>query len=715
MKSHTLIPFGPFEADLPSQELRKQGVRLRLPQQSFQILRALLDQPGKLVSREELRRALWPADTFVDFEHGLNAAVNRLREALGDDAESPRYIETLPKRGYRFIGKIRPEPPVVLTVPEAQESVDLVPVPAARAWPGRRWTLGLAALAAVAAAVLLFVWWSRKAVNSQADFEPMAAVPFTSHPGLETTPSFSPDGSRIAFAWDNGTGNRTGKAGYDLYVKAIGSETLLRLTNHPSDWISSVWSPDGTQIAFHRLAGDDDGIYVVAALGGPERKLIATHTPRDAPLSWSPDGKWIAYSDTEISQPGDRAFLLNVATLESHEFPHDPSCQHEGFLTFSHSGRELARLCVHNTASSEFMVSDLEGKSRRSLTTMVSNNVNGCNYFVRGVAWSADDQSLIVSKETLEGADGTELYEIRVSDGEVHKLPVTAGAWPTLSNQGHKLAFSKAETHIGIWRKDLQHPEAPAEQMYSSTRPQNNGQYSPDGQHIVFDSYRSGTWSVWIADSDGTNLIQISKRPAGSPRWSPDSKKIVFAELGPDGLMGVYTADISDGVVHKLKTAVPELEYPYWSHDGKWIYFLGYEGNGHQLYRCPAGGGDATLLVGSLELTTAIESADGKVLYFPSMVLALDRPGVTPQPVPRMAKIFDRTRWALMPDGIYFTPQDNPRSICFYDFATQHTREVFRADKDLDEGISISPDRRYMLYSQRDESNSNIMLVNQFR
>jgi len=230
------------------------------------------------------------------------------------------------------------------------------------------------------------LFW-RKAFNSQADSEPMAAVPFTSHSGLETTPSFSPDGSRIAFAWDNGTGNRTGKAGYDLYVKAIGSETLLRLTNHPSDWISSVWSPDGTQIAFHRLEGDDNGIYVVAALGGPERKLIATHTPREAPLSWSPDGKWIAYSDTENSQPGDRAFLLHVATLESHEFPHEPSCQHEGFLTFSHSGRELALLCVHNTASSEFMVSDLEGKSRRSLTTMVSNNVNGCNYFFRGMAW----------------------------------------------------------------------------------------------------------------------------------------------------------------------------------------------------------------------------------------------------------------------------------------------------------------------------------------
>jgi TolB-like protein/DNA-binding winged helix-turn-helix (wHTH) protein/Flp pilus assembly protein TadD len=104
----TRIPFGPFEADLPSQELRKQGVRLRLPRQSFQILKMLLERPGEVVTREELRAKLWPADTFVDFDHGLNAAVKRLRDALDDSAENPRFIETLPRLGYRFIaGAVR--------------------------------------------------------------------------------------------------------------------------------------------------------------------------------------------------------------------------------------------------------------------------------------------------------------------------------------------------------------------------------------------------------------------------------------------------------------------------------------------------------------------------------------------------------------------------------------------------------------------------------
>src|ERR1043166_7203540 len=107
-----VIRFDVFDADLQTQELRKHGVRLRLPGQSFQILKMLLERPGQLVTREELQKALWPSDTFVDFDHSLNAAVNRLREALGDSAEEPRLVETLPRRGYRFIATLEGSGPL---------------------------------------------------------------------------------------------------------------------------------------------------------------------------------------------------------------------------------------------------------------------------------------------------------------------------------------------------------------------------------------------------------------------------------------------------------------------------------------------------------------------------------------------------------------------------------------------------------------------------
>jgi DNA-binding winged helix-turn-helix (wHTH) protein len=118
------VNFGPFELDTRSGELRKESIRLKVPDQSIEILKALVEHPGELVTREELRERLWPANTFVDFEHGLNAAVRRLREALGDSADSPSYIETLPRRGYRFIGSVEGVPTFV-AVPQASVPIGL--------------------------------------------------------------------------------------------------------------------------------------------------------------------------------------------------------------------------------------------------------------------------------------------------------------------------------------------------------------------------------------------------------------------------------------------------------------------------------------------------------------------------------------------------------------------------------------------------------------
>src|SRR5258708_781793 len=102
----SILRFGVFEVDLRSRELRKQGVRIKLQEQPFHVLTVLLQRPGEVVTREELRSQNWPADTFVDFDNSLNTAINKLREALGDSAESPRFIETLPRRGYRFIAPV---------------------------------------------------------------------------------------------------------------------------------------------------------------------------------------------------------------------------------------------------------------------------------------------------------------------------------------------------------------------------------------------------------------------------------------------------------------------------------------------------------------------------------------------------------------------------------------------------------------------------------
>jgi DNA-binding winged helix-turn-helix (wHTH) protein len=246
------VAFDRYELDLGSGELRKDGRRIRLQSQPFQLLALLIENAGVVVTRDEVCRALWQTDTFVDFDHSVSAAVNKIREALGDSAANPRFVETLPKRGYRFIAEIRPE------LPEAAAPL-LDAVKPSATTPKKSLWFGVP-IATALAIVLTFLTFRPSARPAN-----LTPVPFATLPGAKIAPAISPDGSRVVFAWDGDL--QTGR-GFDLYVKVIGSESLLRLTEHPSERLSSTWSPDGTQIAFQRIAGPDTGIYVVPALQG---------------------------------------------------------------------------------------------------------------------------------------------------------------------------------------------------------------------------------------------------------------------------------------------------------------------------------------------------------------------------------------------------------------------------------------------------------------
>src|SRR5262244_3901234 len=178
-----VVRFGVFEVDLNKGELRKSGLKLRLKGQPFQVLSILLERPGEVVSREEFQQRLWTNDdTFVDFEHGLNAVVNRLREVLGDSPENPRFIETVPRRGYRWM------------LPVDGMGDRSIPATTRHRW---RWLpLAVALLLGIGlSAVVLRLVPSSPKSSAPA----LASVPLTARPGYETDPSFSPDGNQVAF------------------------------------------------------------------------------------------------------------------------------------------------------------------------------------------------------------------------------------------------------------------------------------------------------------------------------------------------------------------------------------------------------------------------------------------------------------------------------------------------------------------------------------
>lgn len=221
MQSPGAVRFGAFEVDLQGRELRKSGLKLKIQEQPFQVLAALLERLGEVVTREELRQRVWPQDTFVDFDHSLNTAVNKLREALGDSASSPRFIETVPRRGYRFLAgverlgdaaaKIESRQPL----PEQEGST-----PAA----GRRRQLAwlLAVVAAILAVAVWFRFFPPVAKSPAAEWK---VTPLTSYPGDERSPSFSPDGNQIAFTWNGKKQNN-----FNIYVKVLEALEPLQLT-----------------------------------------------------------------------------------------------------------------------------------------------------------------------------------------------------------------------------------------------------------------------------------------------------------------------------------------------------------------------------------------------------------------------------------------------------------------------------------------------------
>ncbi len=714
------IRFGPFLVDLGSQELFRNKTRLKIPGQAFRILALLLARPGALVTREELQQSLWPSDTFVDFDHGLSAAVNRLRDVLGDSAENPRYIETLPRRGYRFIGKIdSAEQANVVTGGEDAEGdlrgkvEDLAAASALDGTgDGKTWKWMIAGGAVIVAAVLVgalsFLFLRSK---PEASAKVSVPRPFSTLPGNDAAPAFSPDGSRIAFAW-NGKPEGNDHRGYDVYVKALGSETLLQLTHHPSEWISSAWSPDGTQIAIHRMAGSESGVYVIPALGGAERFLAKTHPPYypATRIDWSPDGKWIAFDDLLPTEPVNRMFRVSVETLEVQPLPHNSACLHDAFPHFSRDGKTLFYACIHGLHAMEIDSVPVVGGASTILTS-VSNNI-------AGFAISGDDSRLVYAY----GFGGMKMAVINLRDHSVRDIGTPdQPAWPTISPQSDKIAYSSVSTNYSIWRRDLLHPEAAPVKVITSTRQQNSPQYSPDGKHIAFESTRGGSWALWVSDADGANPMKLSKNLAttGEPRWSPDGKRIAFDTAGTNP-SSVYIVDVTEGVPWKLKTGVEDMKFPAWSHDGKWIYFTSDVELGHKTYRCPVEGGTAEELPTHERALRPAESADGAYLYFTSrevnfqlekILLANLKSGIHAEPMP---PLLQWTLWQVVPGGIYFVPNDAPKTMRYFDLASHKVKDVFTLEKDFDDGMSVSPDGRYILYSQTDELNEEIMLMDRY-
>jgi Tol biopolymer transport system component/DNA-binding winged helix-turn-helix (wHTH) protein len=346
------IRVGDFVVDPSSGELRGEAGKQSLSAQPLQVLLALAERPGGVVTRDELRARLWPADTYVDFEHGLNAIVKRLRDALGDPADAPRYIETVPRRGYRLIANVN----------RADEGAipDAAPSPATLAARARRRIppfVMFAALAVLAVGSALFVfrpWRSVEAAIEAPSPKPTVAPKrLTFGPGLQTEAAWSPDGRRIAYAAD-GNGN------FDLFTLSRDGGEPVRVSSSPANETQPAWSPDGLRLVF---CSDEDGggLFTVGSEGGAVRRIAGpAHQP-----TWMPDGRDIAFARPGLQQ-------IYLVRADGGEPPREilvGALTNGAWGSFAvHPDGRIGLVGTHSQWGAGFYVSDHEHRSLRSVT-----------------------------------------------------------------------------------------------------------------------------------------------------------------------------------------------------------------------------------------------------------------------------------------------------------------------------------------------------------
>jgi Tol biopolymer transport system component/predicted Ser/Thr protein kinase len=572
------------------------------------------------------------------------------------------------------------------------------------------WASAVLLLAALAGGVY---WLLRDKGTPTATLQ---AVPLTTYPGYESLPSFSPDGKQVVFSW-----NSEKQDNYDIYVKLVGPGRWLRLTTDPAQDTAPAWSPDGASIAFVRLGGGKAKHILIPALGGAERELAEFFGPtlvleNNIPTTnWSPDGRWLVAAGKDSAEKPTALWLVSKESGEKRQLTSPPADKVGDFFgSFSPDGRTLGFVRFTANLTGDLYVLPLEGNFNAKGEPRRLTNDNR-NFY--GLTFTEDSRAVVFSSNR---GGTTALWRVEVSGSpEVRPLSVGEnGVFPSISRQGRRMVYNQSINDSNIWRVNIFDPRESPSQLIASTRVDANPQYSPDGKKIVFYSNRSGNIELWLCEADGSEPAQlVSMGFSASARWSPDSQHIAF-DSNVTGTPQVYVVSARGGRPERITNNTANEARPSWSHDGSWIYFQSNRSGGNQsfqIWKVPSGGGDA------LRITTSggynpVESTDGKTIYYTRMETAPGPLFKTPVEGGNEVQVLDSVNgrsFAVVEGGIYFISQSR---LQYLDFSTGIRKLILTFQKPTPPNtLSVSPDQRWLLYTQVDQSGSDLMLVENFR
>ena len=549
--SHQIV-FGPFEYESLSGDLRKYGNRVRLQGKPLQILGILLDQPGQVVSRDELQRHLWEGTTFVDFEQGLNTAVNKLRQALGDSADQPRYVETVPGRGYRFIAPVQHN--------SGKATLEIAPTPI-RPERGRRkqakWWMPWAAGLALAPVALCAYWLTVRAGPAEA----LKTTRFTVAPpagfALEAGASrqsfaLSADGSRLAFTAMDSSG------AFSAFVRDFNSLDS-RLIPESAGAHTLFWPADGRSLFLtvkgqlrreslegnaHLVLSESPSFLFAGAWLSPEKLLLSTN-----------HGSFVVPSSGGTLQPTKFAYPWPQIL---------PDGEHILYVEWNPQARlQRARLARLDEPG---IVKDLvESDSRVVYAPSAVRRESGYLMYVRAgnlVARPFDPRTLSVTGEAMPVAS------------RIYSFNPTGAADFSVSNNGSIAYFAYTSRSQLVWvdREGRQVGAiGPADVNVKA------GRLSPDGQKLVtaiFDVER-GAQDLWVFDVKTNTGRRLTLDPGlrDAPVWSPDSKTLAFLHAVGGRRPQIHFRGLGEKDVEEAMPS-DSFQAPLdWSPDGRFIAF----------------------------------------------------------------------------------------------------------------------------------------------
>ena len=457
---------------------------------------------------------------------------------------------------------------------------------------------------------------------------------------------------------------------------------------------------------------------MVPALGGPERQLTEALF-RWRPV-WSPDGKYLVVVDGVSDDEALVAFSLE--TGEKRPLSR-PGPRRGGVVApaFSPDGRTLAFTRAESTTSAVYLL-DVDENLQ---PTGEERQLTLPRWRARFPTWTAGGSEVVFVSD--QNAAQASLMRIAISGGQPRPVALGAGgSFPAISRQGNRLAFVTWGAGANIWRVKVAGPggkAGPPTRLIASTRTDLFPRYSPDGRKIAFVSTRSGSRQIWVCDSDGSNAKRLTDAfdAADTPDWSPDGDRIAFMSRTETEEPEIYVTDTRGGVPKRLTTDSASDALPLWSRDGQWIYFSSGRGGRWAVWKMPAEGGQA-IPVTRGEGVGGRESHDGRFLYY-SRAREFPFGSIWRMPLGGgeeslvVSGVFGPP--ALVEEGIYFIAKPGPDGlhfIRFFDFATEETTLVAPVEHPQPQsGLTVSPDGQSILYSERDPSGSDIMLIENFR